>query len=144
MTYTIRKMEDKDIDQVYDLGIHQDEFSTENGSFWSKEQLTQWSKSANDVTLVAEHEDKIVGFSLYAQHVPTKKITWENLYVDPSTRGSGIGSALVEKGLKLSKELGCTYMMCCVNANNKEHFSEYLTKFGFKKYGDVIWMDLML
>jgi ribosomal protein S18 acetylase RimI-like enzyme len=144
MNYTIRKMEAKDIEQVYELGVHQDEFSTESGSFWTKEQLASWVESNTDITLVAEQDTKILGFSLYAQHLPTKKITWENLYVDPTTRGLGIGSALVQEGLKLSKELGCTYMMGCVNASDKKEFSEYLTKFGFKKHGEVIWMDLVL
>lgn len=141
MQFKIRKLELKDIDQVYELGSLRDEFTTESGSFWTKEQLAEWSKSPSDVMLVAEIEDKIVGFSLYAQHIPTKKITWENLYVLPEYRKSGVGSALIEKGLGLIKNLGCKYMMCCINAGDQSQFAEYLKKFGFKVYGNVIWVD---
>ena len=144
MDYTIRKMEIKDVDQVHAFGIHQTEFSTESGSFWTKEQLINWLQSENDITIVAERGGKIIGFSLYAQHIPTKKMTWENLYVDPVARGSGVGSVLIKEGLKLAKGLGCVYMMGCINAVDREQFADYLTKFGYKKYGEVLWMDLVL
>lgn len=144
MTFKIRKLESADIDQVYELGNLKDEFTTENGSFWSKEQLESWGKSESDIMLVAESEGKIVGFSLYAQHIPTKKVTWENMYVLPEYRKLGIGSALIENSLEKLKELGCKYVMCCINSTDQNQFAEYLKKFGFKIYGNVLWVDKKL
>ena len=141
MNFNIRKLIPEDIDQVYKLGDLKDEFTTENGSFWSKEQLQKWGESKDDVLLVAESENKIIGFSLFAQHTPTRKATWENIYVSPEYRNSGVGSALIKEGLREIKDLGCKYVMCCINAEGQERFAKYVEKFGFKIYGNVLWVD---
>ena len=144
MNFNIRKLTLKDIPQVYELGNHRDEFTTENGSFWTVEQLESWSKSDNDVMLVAEDKNKIIGFSLYAHHLPTKKVIWENIYILPKYRNFGVGAALIKNGLEMVKGLGCKYIMCCVNADDQGHFAKYLKKFGFKTYGTVLWVDKIL
>lgn len=144
MDFLIRKMEVKDVEAAYDLGIGQREFASESGEFWSKEQLTNWCQSPTDVLLVAEKNSKVVGFSLYAAHLPTGKVTWENLYVEPSVRGLGIAGALVEEGLKKIKELGYPYVMLCVNADDQEAFASFVEKYGFKRGDKVLWMDQIL
>lgn len=144
MNFIIRKLKEEDVEQVYKLGILKNEFTTDNGSFWTKEQLSNWCKNKDDVTLVAEQNNEIIGFSLYANHIPTKKVTWENIYVKNNYRNIGVGSALIEEGLKNVKDKGGKYIMCCVNSDNQNKFVKYLEKFGFKKYGDVSWVDMSL
>ncbi len=144
MNFNIRKLIPEDIDQVYELGNLKPEFTTHSGSFWTKEQLTEWSKSENDILLIAENEGKIIGFSFYAHHILTKKITWENIYVLPEYRNSGVGSALIKEGLEEVKKLGCKYIMLCANANDQNQFAAYLENLGFKIYGNVLWVDKML
>jgi ribosomal protein S18 acetylase RimI-like enzyme len=132
------------VDVVYNLGVGQREFANESGEFWSKEQLTNWCQSSTDVLLVAEKDGKVVGFSLYAAHLTTGKVTWENLYVEPSARGLGIAGALAEEGLKKIKELGYPYVMLCVNAEDQEAFASFVEKYGFKRGDKVLWMDQVI
>ena len=134
-------MKVEDVSPVLALGKGQKEFTFEHQSFWLEEQLINWCQSVNDVCLVAEHDGEIIGFSLYAMHVPTKKVTWENMYVIPEMRKSGIGAKLTTEGLKQIKEKGCTYVMGCVNAEDKDGFATYLEKFGFKKEHQMLWID---
>lgn len=144
MDLVIRKMTSEDIDTVYTLGVSQKEFSTTNGAFWDKDQLKNWVRSPRDLLLVAEKEKQVIGFSLYASHLPTGKVTWENLYVNPSYRRLGIASALTKEGLKQIKALGYTYIMMAVNAEDQESFSSLMEKFGFKRGSNVLWMDQLL
>ena len=133
-----------DVPSVIYLGKGQKEFIFEHQSFWLEEQLVSWCNSSEDVCLVAERNKQIVGFSLYAIHKPTKKVTWENLYVIPERRNSGVGSMLIEEGFKQLKQRGYLYIMGCVNAEDKEGFATYLEKFGFKKGHHMLWIDQVL
>ena len=144
MDYIIREMVPADVEEVYNLGLGKREFATASASFWMKDQLTPWCESNQDIMLVAEKDGKIVGFSFYAAHIPTGKVTWENLYVDPAFRGSGIAKALVEEGLKKIKEFGYPYVMLCVNATDQEAFASFVEGYGFKRGDKVLWMDQIL
>ncbi len=140
----IRPMTTEDVKEVISLGTGQKEFTFEDQSFWLESQLFLWCQSTDDVCMVAENEGKIVGFSLYAVHLPTKKVTWENLYVIPDMRKTGIGTMLIEEGLRTLKDKGYAYVMACVNASDKEDFAAYVEKFGFRKGHEMIWIDKIL
>ena len=144
MDFLIRKMEIGDVGAIYDLGIGQREFASASGEFWSKEQLTAWCQSSKDVLLVAVRGEEVVGFSLCAVHLPTGKVTWENLYVEPSARGLGVAGALVGEGLKQIKKKGYFYVMLCVNADDQEAFASFVEKYGFKRGDKVLWMDQII
>lgn len=141
---SIVRMRPPDIDEIYQLGLFQDEFSSSSSSFWTKEQLLAWCQSRNDLLLVAKNNNKIIGFSFYAVHFPTKKVTWENLYVVPEARGSGVAKRLTAEGLKQLKQMGYVYLMLCVNAKNQESFIRFLENYGFKRGNKVWWVDLSL
>jgi GNAT superfamily N-acetyltransferase len=140
----IGQMKKEDIDEVCRLGTGREEFATPSGNFWTKGQLERWCESLDDVLLIAEDDGKIVGFSFYAAHIPTGKVTWENLYVDPSARGKGIGKALIEEGHKRLKEKGYSYIALLDNSSAQERFAEYLNQFGFKTGYKVLWIDQFL
>ena len=144
MDFSITKMTVEDIDEVYNLGIGQKEFASANGIFWSKDQLKNWCQSQSDVLLVAKKDDQIIGFSFYATHLPTGKITWENLYVAPAARRMGVAAKLTEEGLKQIKLLDYTYVMLCVNAENQELFASFVEKYGFKRGDKVLWVDKII
>lgn len=137
-------MKKSDVAAVCALGVGQKEFSTASGSFWTHEQLERWCESQKDVLLVVENDERIVGFSLYATHSPTGKVTWENLYVDPSVRGKDVGKSLIQEAHKLLKEKGYSYVVLQNNSDNQEKFSKYVERFGFKPAGQVLWMDQFL
>jgi ribosomal protein S18 acetylase RimI-like enzyme len=144
MDFQISKMNIEDIDEIYKLGISQKEFASASGIFWSKKQLEKWCQSPNDVLLVAKTNNEIIGFSFYSAHIPTKKVTWENLYVTPSARGLGVAAKLTEEGLKRVKNLGYTYIMLCVNAEDQELFAKFVERYGFKRGGLVLWVDKII
>lgn len=144
MQHTIRKMNIEDIDEVYNLGINQSAFKTDSGSFWTSVQLKNWVESDMDVLLVAEQDNKIIGFTFFAGHIPTKKVTWENLYIIPEYRKNGIAKDLTTEGLKQIKSLGYVYVMGCVNADDQGKFVKYVEQFGFKDGGQTTWIDKVL
>lgn len=140
----VRKLVNKDIEQVISMGSKEKTFATNSGVFWTNSQLKKWMQSKNDVLLVAEVDSKIAGFALFATHLPTMKVTWENLYVEPSFRKSGIAKALLERGLDLLNEKGFSYIMLFANADNKDKFLTFLAKYGFKKGPTVLWIDKLI
>lgn len=144
MQHTIRKMKKEDIPKVHSLGISQDAFKTDSGVFWTFEQLENWVESAMDVLLVAECENKIIGFTFFGGHIPTKKVTWENLYIIPEYRKNGVAKDLITEGLKQIKSLGYVYVIGCVNADDQGQFVKYVEKFDFKDGGQTTWIDRVL
>lgn len=59
--------------------------------------------------LVAEHESKVVGISLYYKRYSTWKgccFYLEDLYVQPEMRGKGYGLALLQETAKIAKRAG--------------------------------------
>lgn len=140
----VRNLEVADIETVISMGTTEKSFATESGVFWTSEQLINWSQSENDVLLVAELEGKIVGFALFASHLPTGKVTWENLYVEPDFRKVGVAKALLERGLSLLNEKGFNYIMLFANTNDKDKFLTFLEKYGFKKGPMVLWIDRLI
>ena len=141
MDIQIRKMNSGDVEAVYKYGIEEKSFSNDSGSFWSKEQLFNWVESNEDIMLVVDFENEIVGFSLYSVHVPTRKVTWENLFVAPNFRGKGVASALINAAQEQMVERGYVYVAGIVNAKNKSEFIPLAEKHGFKNNGSVIWID---
>jgi len=144
MNIKIRSMVEKNVSRVLELGRGQKEFTFEHQSFWLEDQLTAWCQSNNDLCLVAEINNIIVGFSLYAMHAPTKKVTWENLYVASDMRNMGIATKLIKEGLEQIRKKGYSYVMGCVNATNKDSFIGYVEKFGFKRGHEMIWIDKVI
>lgn len=144
--YSIRKAEERDIKQIQTLGNSVQEFNVGVWQgFWGEEDLMRWSKSADDLMLVAVDESgRVLGFSLYAAHIPTGKVTWENLFVDKEFRRQGIAKALVLRGLEILEEMGYTYIAGQNHNEDQEGFARYLEQFGFQKGSMVMWIDKFL
>jgi GNAT superfamily N-acetyltransferase len=110
VTLTIRAIEEKDKNQWLKLWAGYLEFYK---STISQEQTElTWKRLINNEQkmfgFVAETEDGVIGFT----HCLFRPSTWtetdycylEDLFVDPSIRGKGIGRALMEKVIDLAKE----------------------------------------
>jgi len=143
MNLAVRRAVAFDIEQIHKLGNSAQEFTVGVwGGFWGQDHLLNWSKSKDDLMLVAVNENnEVVGFSLYAVHVPTGKVTWENLFVSKEYRGQGIGKSLVIEGLKELEKMGYSYIALQNHNDDKEKFASYLEQFGFKRGDMVMWMD---
>ena len=110
MTLTIRAIEEKDKDQWLKLWAGYLEFYK---STISPEQTElTWKRLINNELkmfgFVAESEEGVIGFT----HCLFRPSTWtetdycylEDLFVDPTIRGKGVGRALMEKVVELAKE----------------------------------------
>lgn len=122
----IRQMKLSDIPTILTIGRNTEGFRVDESSdhcFWSEDQLKRWVAS-DDVNLVAECDNRVVGFVLTAHHRPTGKVTWENQVVLPEYRGRGIGQALVTEMEKYLKAEGAVYLHALTKTNNP-HLSHY-------------------
>jgi GNAT superfamily N-acetyltransferase len=78
---------------------------------------------------LAENENGVVGYALYSYvysgHQGTPFLYIDDLYVQPSERGHGIGSALLKQLACCAKEVGCCRMEWHVFDWNKQAISFY-------------------
>jgi len=139
----IRRMQESDIEIVYELGSRAEEFSitSDSGNFWDRGVLEDWLQSSDDVLLVAEEEGKIIGFALSQFHLPTKKGTIENVYVAERYRGSGLGKNLLTNIVGELRNQGAEYFCALVKVDN-EASKALLKKCGFQKGYDFTWMAI--
>ena len=110
MTLTIRAIEEKDKDQWLKLWAGYLEFYKSTIS--SEQTELTWKRLINNELkmfgFVAESEEGVIGFT----HCLFRPSTWtetdycylEDLFVDPTIRGKGVGRALMEKVVELAKE----------------------------------------
>jgi ribosomal protein S18 acetylase RimI-like enzyme len=129
----IRKMKVSDIDFILEVGKREEEFrvSKKLGGFWSKDQLTAWINSKDDVMLIAE-EKEIVGFIMSSLHKPTGKATFENMWVNPNFRRKGLATKMTQIMIKKLKENGAEYI-CGMSKVENESIINFLMKEGFDK-----------
>ncbi len=89
MNVHIRWMVRRDMPEV--LGI-------ERGSFehsWSEEDFIRCLRQRNCTGMVAEHDEKVVGFMIYELH--KDRLLLLNIAVDPNARRSTVGKQMIEK-----------------------------------------------
>ena len=110
MTLIIRAIEEKDKDQWLKLWAGYLEFY--KSSISPEQTELTWKRLVNNEQkmfgFVAESEEVVIGFT----HCLFRPSTWtetdycylEDLFVDPSIRGKGVGRALMEKVIELAKE----------------------------------------
>lgn len=109
MAYVIRKMQQEDIKQVQDVakttwnatyeGIIPSEVQ-ENflKSAYNDERMKQ--RLERSTLFVAEVEGRVVGFANFSPVREDGKVELGAIYLYPEQQGKGIGSALLQKGIK--------------------------------------------
>ncbi len=66
----------------------------------------------------------------------------EDVFVDESQRGSGLGTKLVESAIDEAKKIGC-YKVICTSRFGREKLHAWYEKLGFKKHGVEFRMDFI-
>ena len=137
----IRDMKISDIPNIIKIGKTVEEFRVDLKvkGFWSNKQLENWIKSEKDSLIVAEENNKIVGFVMFAHHVPTGKVTFENAWIDKKFKGKGMIENLVKKGIKDLKQKGATYLCGLAKTDNFASI-KFLKKNKFMKGLDFSWL----
>jgi ribosomal-protein-alanine N-acetyltransferase len=93
----IRWMIRRDMDDAMDIEQESFEFP------WSEEDFTRCLRQRNCIGMVAEHEDRIVGFMIYELHKTRLHVL--NFAVSREFRRLGVGSQMIEKLVgKLSQQ----------------------------------------
>ena len=101
----------------------------------SRDEITALVKSACSTLLVARaDDDSIVGvLCLAVYRVPTGiRSIIEDVIVDESERGQGIGEALTRRALEIAKEAGAAHVTLTSNPRREAANRLYL-RVGFKK-----------
>lgn len=96
------------------------------------------TEAENAVVLVAELENKIVGFAYLQYEALDYSNLLENaarlhdLYVDESVRGQNAGTLLIEKSIEIAKQFGADKLMLSVAAKNI-YAKDFFERGGFKE-----------
>ena len=96
------------------------------------------NKNCSGIKIIAEQDGKPVGLAyLYILYNDLHQKPFgflEDLFVDESVRGQGIGKKLVNDIIKKAKENNC-YKLVANSRNSRKEVHEFYAKFGFKDYG---------
>jgi len=65
----------------------------------------------------------------------------EDLYVDPSQRGAGLGAQMMEQLIKLARTLGC-YKVTAASKDARQAAQALYDKLGFARHGVEFRLDL--
>lgn len=145
MNVSIRPMTEEDIDYVHASGVEVGAFQTtdeeaDKSPFWPKDRLHHWVQSGEDVLLVAESEETVVGYFLSHLHETTGNAYIENVYVEKDYRRQGIGKQLVREGVERIVANGGRYISALTKTDN-EAMQQLLQKVDFNKGDTFVWMD---
>lgn len=141
----VRLITATDVDAVHRAGSTSKEFDvSENApAFWDEPTLERWCQSQDDLTLVAEDDVEIIGFTLFACHRATNKITWENLWVHSGRRKEGVARQLIERARATLKERKYSILVALADVGSKE-IHRALPRLGFKERSLCTWFDHIL
>lgn len=105
------------------------------------------TEAENSAVLIAEIENKIIGFA-YVQY---EKLNYANLlenaawlhdiYIDESARGQSAGKLLIEKAVETAKKSGADKLMLSVAAKNK-YAQIFFEQQGFREKMVEMMLDL--
>lgn len=93
----------------------------------------------NFPVIVAEVEDKVIGFGMYSEFRfrEAYQFTVEHsVYVDENYQGNGIGKLLLERLIAIAKEQNLHTMIGVIDSENQDSI-EFHKKFGFKTVGII-------
>lgn len=143
MTFSIRPALETDIPEI--TSLYRDHVLYGLASFETdppdeEEMLLRFNKikAANCPYLVAQEDDKIVGYS-YASLFHTRwayRLTVENsIYIDMDCLGRGIGSALMAALIKETEKAGFRQMIAVITRLDTPASVHLHEKFGFQTQG---------
>jgi ribosomal protein S18 acetylase RimI-like enzyme len=142
----IRQMEIDDISAVYHLG--ETLFTSDDYPFlyrtWDPYEVTEYFTSDPDYCLVAEREDKIVGFilgtTIEKEGTAWKKygyLTW--IGIDETFQRTGLGLRLYRKLEEKFQQDGVRMVMADTEASNKEAIA-FFKVLGFSSARQHLWL----
>ena len=131
-----------DIDSISIIGDAAPELSVtgDNSLFWGRVRLTAWINAGQDVMLVAEDNNEVLGLLITQIHQPSSMGYISDLVVKESERGKGIGLALAETAVQQMKAMGVTYIYALTQEGN-DKIKSLLCKEGFSEGKKMVWFE---
>ena len=135
----IRHLECEDVLQVYDLGRKVAEFTANDHTFWSLDTLERFAREGLSLVVEEADDTRLVGFLLTTYQPVTRKLTWENMYLDPAYRGKSLAQACFHQSWSVAQQRGAIMAEGIVKVTNdaSRHMLESL---GFQTAGTYNWM----
>lgn len=137
----IRRMNQKDVEVVYQIGTIARELEAFVGGGWySKSRLRGWVRDERTLALVAETDKQVLGFIFATFDLNRASAYLEEMAVKEGFRGTGIGSKLFGVCLEKLREQGISYFYGLVQEENK-NMVKFLENRGFKRGHKFYWME---
>jgi len=136
-----------DFENIYELGENTPEFKVSaNEPFMDRDDLELRIKGKEDILLLAEEENHVVGFILFGLNdkdrpVKNRYACLTYLVVRPEYRGRSIATNLYDHSVSLLKERGITHIYSWANAESDSSMIEFLKKRNFSQGHKYVWMD---
>jgi GNAT superfamily N-acetyltransferase len=75
-------------------------------------------------------------------HDGTREALVDGVVVDPSSRGRGIGGAMMAEAMRLAAQAGCYKLALSSNAK-REDAHRFYRSLGFRQHGVSFWIDIV-
>lgn len=145
----IREMSIDDLSEVFHLGeeLFTSDYSPSMYRTWDEYEITTLFNSDNDLCLVAELEDELIGFAL-GTTVEKQHSAWKYGYlvwlgIRPGIQKSGAGAKLFRELKRRMIEQGVRMMLVDTDADNHAGIS-FFKKQGFGNVQQHVYMSLNL
>ena len=122
----LRPAEEDDLDQI--AQVEADSF----GHPWRRETFESLLGRPSVDVVVAESDGRVAGFAVVRSTIGESELA--NLAVSPSSRGAGVGRALLREAVEAARNRGATWVFLAVRASNDAAARLY-RQFGFQEIG---------
>ncbi|MGC9167024.1 MAG: GNAT family N-acetyltransferase [Thermoplasmata archaeon] len=134
----IRNAEEDDIEGIVDVfeSVMAEEIYLLGEHFYAIDFISSKIKSLNDLILVAEHENRVIGVLTLIREpfLKNRHVAVLGIAIKSGFRHEGIGSALMEESIKWAKEQNIEKITLEVFSTNTNAIELY-KKFGFEIEG---------
>jgi len=137
----IREATITDLEFILDGGNDCTEFEpVEDIRFWQEDEVRNLISSDTDRVYIAHQGDVPVGFAIFTYSSATYKITFENCWVDPKSRGRGTEGRFIDRAITYYQSKGARYLFTLVDKDNLAG-QRGVEKAGFKR-GELVFCYL--
>lgn len=107
--------------------------------FEHRETVTEWARTLDydkAVPLLAMNGTKVVGEArlVYRENGPLRLVAWIQWMIDPTYRGVGLGTLLVNDFITMARDSGLKHLTCMLIPDHEEDAVNTLLRLGFERY----------
>ena len=138
----------KDLNQILELAKEEPYFrvsNTDETCFWDKKALERMIDSPQEsIFLVAKEDERIIGFTITQYWPAGAKATFENAFIIPEYRRTGLYKKLGLKMIGRLRNMGCEYICGFPEIDNPASYKSLEKNFGFDRGKKYYWMGKLM